>query len=139
MRLNDDPRADWRPKLRGPWVPTPTIMVVDDEAEVGRVLRDILESAGYFVIPTSRPCETLGLATSLSRNIDLLLTDVVMPLMDGRELAQRMLAIRPDIKIVLMSGHDVSGIAATGWVFIKKPFGSEALKCTIADTLSARS
>jgi len=120
-------------------VPVATIMVVDDQPEIGRVARDILESAGYAVMLTSDPYEAIRLARSHSRPIDLLLTDVMMPLMDGRELARRILAIRPDIKVVLMSAYDVSGVAATGWPFIGKPFGVEGLKHKIADTLRERS
>jgi CheY-like chemotaxis protein len=120
-------------------VPAATIMVVDDQAEIGRMARDILEPAGYAVMLTSDPFEAIRLARNHSRRIDLLLTDVVMPLMDGRELARRMLTIRPDIKVVLMSGYDVSGVAASGWPFIAKPFGIEGLKHKIADTLRERS
>ncbi len=70
-------------------MPAATIMVVDDQLEIGRMARDILEPAGYSVILTSDPLEAVRLARDPSRNIDLLLTDVVMPLMDGRVLAQR--------------------------------------------------
>src|SRR5712691_2067085 len=118
-----------------PAVPAATIMVVDDQAEVGRVARDILEPAGYSVILTSDPLEAVRLARDPSRNIDLLLTDVVMPLMDGRVLAQPIRAVRPNIQVVLMSAYDVSGVAATGWPFIAKPFGIEGLKHKIANTL----
>jgi len=57
----------------------------------------------------------------------------------ARELARRILDIRPDIKVVLMSAYDVSGVAATGWPFIPKPFGVEGLKHKIADVLKERS
>jgi CheY-like chemotaxis protein len=120
-------------------VPVPTIMVVDDQAEVGRVARDIFEPTGYSVILTSDPLEAVRLARDPSRNIDLLLTDVVVPLMNGRVLAQRIRAIRPDMQVVLMSAYDVSGVAATGWPFIAKPFGIEGLKHKIANTLRERS
>jgi len=68
-------------------------------------------------------------------DIDLLLVDVVMPLMDGRELARRMLSLRPQMKVMLMSGYEVSGLAETGWPFIVKPFGIQELAQRIADTL----
>jgi CheY-like chemotaxis protein len=122
-----------------PSVSAATIMVVDDQGEIGRMARDVLEPAGYSVILTSDPYEAVRLAKDHSRTIDLLLTDVVMPLMDGRELARRILAIRPVMKVVLMSAYDVSGVSATGWPFIAKPFGIEGLRQKIAKTLRERS
>ena len=59
-----------------------------------------------------------------------------MPTMDGRELARRILWLRPTIKVVLMSGYEVSGLAESGWPFIQKPFGVKALAQKIADTLT---
>src|SRR5712692_9520705 len=116
-------------------VPAATIMVVDDQVEIGRLARDILQPAGYSVMLMSDPFEAIRLARHHARTVDLLLTDVSMPLMDGRQLAQRILAIRPYIKVVLMSAYDRSGVAATGWPFLAKPFGIEGLKQKIADTL----
>ena len=60
-------------------------------------------------------------------DIDLLLVDVVMPMMDGRELARRVLEIRPKVKILLMSGFEVTGLQDTGWPFIAKPFNISEL------------
>ena len=57
------------------------------------------------------------------RDIDLLLVDVIMPLMDGRELARRIVALRPTTKVLLMSGFEVSGLRETGWPLVAKPFG----------------
>ncbi len=62
-----------------------------------------------------------------------------MPLVDGREPARRILDIRPEIKVVLMSAYDVSRVAATGWPFIGKPFGVEGLKHKIDDVLKESS
>jgi len=59
----------------------------------------------------------------------------VMPLMDGRELAQRILALRPKVKVILMSGYEVSGIKGAGFAFLQKPFGIESLRRIVADTL----
>jgi CheY-like chemotaxis protein len=114
----------------------PTVLVVDDQPETGPMVRDILESAGYVVLLTADPLEALHLAQHRPVAISLLLVDVVMPTMDGRELARRILLLRPTIKVVLMSGYEVSGLAESGWPFIQKPFGVKALAQKIADTLT---
>lgn len=114
---------------------TPTIVVVDDQPDIGPMARDILEPAGYVVLLTSDPLEAVRMARHRPGDMDLLLVDVVMPLMDGRELARRMLSLRPQMKVVLMSGYEVSGLADTGWPFIAKPFGMQELTQKIADTL----
>ena len=114
----------------------PTVLVVDDQPEIGPMVRNILESAGYVVLLTSDPLEALRLAQHQAIAISLLLVDVVMPTMDGRELARRILSLRPTIKVVLMSGYEVSGLAESGWLFIQKPFGVKALAQKIADTLN---
>jgi CheY-like chemotaxis protein len=112
-----------------------TILVVDDQPDIGPMARDILEPAGYVVLLTSDPLEAIRMAGHRPGDIDLLLVDVVMPLMDGRELARRMLSLRPQMKVMLMSGYEVSGLAETGWPFIAKPFGIQELTQRIADTL----
>ena len=113
----------------------PTILAVDDQPDIGPMARDILEPAGYVVLLTSDPLEAIRMARHRPGDIDLLLVDVVMPLMDGRELARRMLSLRPQMKVMLMSGYEVSGLAETGWPFIAKPFGIQELTQKIADTL----
>lgn len=112
-----------------------TVLVVDDQPEIGPMAQDMLEPAGHVVLFTSDPLEALRLASHRPGGIDLLLVDVVMPVMDGRELARRMLVFRPDMKVLLMSGYEVAGLAETGWTFIKKPFGFKALIEKVADTL----
>jgi CheY-like chemotaxis protein len=110
-----------------------TVLVVDDDAEVGPLARDVLESVGYVVLFTSDPLEAVRMARYRPGEIDLLLVDVIMPLMDGRELARRLLVIRPNVKVLLMSGYEVSGLKETGWPFIAKPFNITALAQKVAD------
>jgi hypothetical protein len=68
-------------------------------------------------------------------DIDLLLVDVVMPLMDGRKLAQRLRTLRPQLKIVFMSGYGLAELEETGWPFVVKPFGMDALAQMVAAAL----
>jgi len=110
-----------------------TVLVVDDDAEVGPLARDVLQSAGYVVLFTSDPLEAVRMARHRPGEINLLLVDVIMPLMDGRELARRLLVIRPNMKVLLMSGYEVSGLTETGWPFIAKPFNVTALAQKVAD------
>src|SRR6266581_6147334 len=100
-----------------------TILVVDDDPSVGSLVRDILGSAEYLVLFTHDPVEAMHLARQRPGDIDLLLVDVVMPLMDGRELARRVLALRPTAKVLLMSGYEISSLRDTGWPVLAKPFG----------------
>src|SRR5262249_59516001 len=86
-------------------VPAPrvvTILVVDDDQNVGAFAVDALGSAGYLVLSTHDPVEALRMVKD--RDIDLLLVDVIMPLMDGRELARRIVALRPTTTVLLISG-----------------------------------
>jgi CheY-like chemotaxis protein len=112
-----------------------TILIVDDQPEVGPLAEDILEPEGYAVILTTDPMEAIRVARTRPGEIDVLLVDIVMPLMDGRELARRILAMRPKVKVILMSGYEVSGIKEAGFAFLQKPFGIEPLRRIIADTI----
>ncbi len=118
-----------------PVPPVVTILVVDDDPHVGPLARDILEPLGYVVLFTSDPLEAVRVARDRPGELDLLLADVVMPLMDGRRLAQRLRSLRPKMRVMLMSGYEISGLAAPGWPFIRKPFSIEGLTRRVADTL----
>ena len=118
-----------------PGVPATTILIVDDQPEVGPLAEDILEPEGYAVVHTTDPMEAIRVARTRPGDIDLLLVDIVMPLMDGRELARRILALRPNVKVILMSGYEVSGTKEAGAAFLQKPFGIEPLRRIVADTL----
>jgi DNA-binding response OmpR family regulator len=135
-QANSEP-SSFEPQARAdsPVPRVSTILVVDDQPDIGPMVRDILEPAGYVVLLTSDPLEAVRMARHRPGDIDLLLVDVVMPLMDGRELARRMLSLRPQMKVMLMSGYELSGLAKTGWPFIAKPFGIQELTQKIADTL----
>jgi CheY-like chemotaxis protein len=115
-----------------------TVLVVDDDPEIGDLVRDILGPTDYFVLFTTDPNKALRLAKEHPGDIDLLLVDVVMPLMDGRELARRMLELRPAIKVLLMSGFEMSSLRDAGWPIIVKPFGVTELPEKIEECTTAK-
>jgi DNA-binding response OmpR family regulator len=102
-----------------------TILVVDDEDDIRAVVRQMLSREGYTVLDAADPHQALRLAAK--EPVDLLLTDVVMPLMRGTELAQRLLAVVPSAKVLLMSAYKVAEVDASGHPFIAKPFTPQAL------------
>jgi DNA-binding response OmpR family regulator len=102
-----------------------TILIVDDEDDIRAVVRQMLAAEGYVVLDAGDPHQALRMAGR--QNVDLLLTDVVMPLMRGTELAQRLQALVPSAKVLLMSAYKVAEVDASGHPFIAKPFTPETL------------
>ena len=113
--------------------PRETILVVDDEEDIRTVVRQMLAAEGYLVLDAEDPNQALRLAGQ--QHVDLLLTDVVMPLMRGTELAQRLLALVPSAKVLLMSAYKVAEIAASGHPFLAKPFTPDALLGRVRELL----
>jgi signal transduction histidine kinase len=125
---DDTPESTAIPDLDG----TETILVVEDSAPVGRLTRIILERRGYTVILASSGAEALETLNADGRQVDLLLTDVVMPEMNGKELFTRAREHYPELKVLYMSGYtdDViasQGILEEGVDLIQKPFTSNLL------------
>jgi two-component system cell cycle sensor histidine kinase/response regulator CckA len=110
-----------------------TILVVDDEDDIRAVVRQMLAAEGYVVLDAADPHQALRLAGQ--QHVDLLLTDVVMPRMRGTELAQRLLALVPSAKVLLMSAYKLAEVDASGHPFIAKPFTPEALTGLIRQLL----
>ena len=112
-----------------------TVLVVEDELVVRALVREILEDQGYRVLEAGNGREGLDLARRHGEEIDLVLTDVVMPEMSGRELAAELERARPGCRVVLMSAY--AGEAANGdqLVFLQKPFTHDTLARTIRETL----
>jgi DNA-binding NtrC family response regulator len=110
-------------------------LLVDDDPTVEPWVRAALEPLGYSVLHTIDPLEAIRIGRDRPGEIDLLLVDVVMPLMDGRKLAHRMLSLCPRMKILLMSGYGLSDLDETSWSFIAKPFSMEQLAQQVAVTL----
>ncbi len=117
-----------------------TIMVVEDDDAVRRLVRDTLEKHGYRLLVAASGPEALSIAERFDRPIDLLITDVVMPQMSGRQLAERLKAVRPDTQILFISGYTESAIVQTGAQgdensFLQKPFTPSTLSRTVRELL----
>jgi CheY-like chemotaxis protein len=120
-----------------------TVLLVEDEEGVRAVANDMLAAAGYRVLEAATPSEALRLFRGMRSEIDLLLTDVVMPEMSGRDLANRLLAFKPDLKVLFMSGYTDDAIAHHGVLLaatnlITKPFSGPALQAAVTRALFAR-
>ena len=121
---------------------TETVLVVEDENALRHVAKRILESAGYTVLVAANGGEALLLAERHDGPVDLILTDVVMPGMNGRELAARLAAIRPRMKVLYTSGYTDDAIVQHGVLdpemrFISKPYKIEELARKIRDVLDS--
>jgi PAS domain S-box-containing protein len=104
-----------------------TILLVEDEAVVRRLAREILEQTGYVVLEAPDALEALAIAQSHPEQIDLLVTDVVMPKLNGRELAERLTRVVGDLRVLYTSGYTDSeivqdGTLLPGTAFLQKPF-----------------
>lgn len=116
------------------------ILLVEDEQAVRTLGEEMLKNLGYRVIPAGSPGEALKLASQTKDNIDLLITDVVMPEMNGRDFANRLLEQYPDIKVIFMSGYTANVIAHRGVLdddvnFLQKPFSLRDLASKLRSVL----
>ena len=117
-----------------------TILLVEDEPALLQLTTKILESLGYTVVAANTPSEAIRLARESDGKIHLLLTDVVMPGMNGHVLAQTLLSINPQLKRMFMSGHPADAIAHHGVLdkdvcFIQKPFSISQLAAQVREAL----
>jgi signal transduction histidine kinase len=116
-----------------------TILLAEDDEQVRQVARGILERSGYRVLESKNPGEALQVAARHTGSIQLLLTDVVMPQMNGRQLAERLAPLRPDMKVLYMSGYteDVfrRGILEPGIALVEKPLTPELLARRVREIL----
>jgi len=119
---------------------TETLLVAEDEQMVRVLIRKVLEQAGYTVLLASGGAEALQLAARHAGPIQMLVTDVVMPGMNGRELARRLLELRPDTKVLYLSGYaddavERHGVLDPGTAFMQKPFSPGALASRVREVL----
>jgi DNA-binding NtrC family response regulator len=120
---------------------TETILLVEDDANLRNLARQVLQNLGYTVLEAADGEKALKRATDHSSNIDLLLTDVVMPGMSGKRLADELVKVQPNLKILFMSGYTENAIArhsvlTPGIQFIQKPFSLTALTTKIREVLN---
>jgi PAS domain S-box-containing protein len=121
---------------------TETILLVEDEANLRYLARQYLEKQGYKVIEAADGAVAMQIAVAHEKVIHLLLTDVIMPGMNGRELAQRISEIRPNVKILYMSGYTENVIGHNGMLdagvrLLQKPFNLRDLRSKVREVLDA--
>jgi len=120
-----------------------TILVVEDDAAVMHLARRTLETMGYAVITAANPTDAVRMAREHTGGIQLLLTDVVLPEMSGKDLAGEIAKIRPNIRVLYMSGYTANviahhGVLDKGVQFIGKPFTPDALARKVREALETR-
>ncbi|MBI5552257.1 MAG: PocR ligand-binding domain-containing protein [Desulfobacterales bacterium] len=118
-----------------------TILVVEDEKGILQMTTKILERLGYKVLSASSPLEAIRTAESYAGKIDMLISDVVMPEMSGRDMAAKLLQAYPGLKCLFMSGYTANviahhGILDEGIRFINKPFSMKALAAKVREILN---
>jgi two-component system cell cycle sensor histidine kinase/response regulator CckA len=127
--------------LQSPGAETPkTILVVDDAEQIRDVIKKILRSCGYTVIEAKDGETCMKVFHEHAGPIHLLLADIFMTGMNGREVADRLLAARQNIKVLFMSGHSTERVVSHGGLdpvfgFIRKPFTPETLLRKVSEIL----
>ncbi|HEY5956583.1 MAG TPA: response regulator, partial [Polyangiaceae bacterium] len=116
------------------------VLIVEDEVALLHVLRRLLESAGYRVLTSGNGDEALRVSAAYAQEIHALITDVVMPGMNGSLLARSMLASRPGIKVLFISGYPEDsilheGVLKAGTWFLSKPFTADTLRARLREVL----
>ncbi len=120
--------------------PRETILVVEDEVNLRRLTRQFLDNQGYTVLEAADGAAAVQICVAHQGIIHLMLTDVIMPGMNGRELAQRVSEIRPNMKVLYMSGYTENAIGHNGTLdagimLLQKPFTLHALKVKVREVL----
>jgi len=122
---------------------TETILIVEDENSVRQLAVEILEQNGYNLIPAENGVQCLELIAEYKRPIHLLLTDVIMPQMGGKEVAEQVQTLLPNIKTIFISGYTDEaitryGVLPKGVIFLQKPFEPQSLLQIVRQTLDEK-
>jgi DNA-binding NtrC family response regulator len=138
----DEPLEELKERIETKELPrgNETILLVEDDEEVRKLAMRILRGQGYEILGAAEGMEAFLLCEEHEGSIHLLVTDVVMPKISGRELAERIASIRPEIKVLYMSGYTDNaivhhGVLAEGVNYIQKPFTVESLARKVREVL----
>jgi two-component system, cell cycle sensor histidine kinase and response regulator CckA len=121
---------------------TETLLLVEDETGVRELIRGCLTRSGYAVLEAKDAKQALELFVRNGNQVDLLVTDVVMPRLSGRVLAERLMGMQPSLKVLYMSGYTddaaVGESVTSGASYLQKPFTPEALVRKVREILDGR-
>jgi CheY-like chemotaxis protein len=140
-RVNEPVDIEPKPRRGGTtYRGTETVLVVEDEEGVRRVLLEMLQQTGYRVLGADCGQQALEICRATDMPIHILITDVVMPKMGGRELAARLREVAPELKVLFVSGYTDSailhhGVLEAGTHFLQKPFTVEQLAGKVREVL----
>src|SRR5712691_10792816 len=113
-----------------------TVLLVEDNADIRRLVQDTLEEGGFEVLVAADAAGAIQIEGQFPRAIHLLLSDVMMPGISGSELANRLKQLRPEMRVMLMSGYSKDWVILNyGWNFIQKPFLPKVLMGRVNDVL----
>ena len=141
LALDDvDPVGPLRENAEIPSGKGETILLVEDDLSILKLTSNILNGLGYTVLSANTPGEAKDLADDYTDKIHLLITDVIMPEMNGRELAEKLQSLYPGLQCVFMSGYTANAIAHHGVLdegvqFIQKPFSQRDLASIVRKVL----
>jgi DNA-binding NtrC family response regulator len=140
MVEEDEPAVEQSDSFRG----EETVLVVEDEDGVRELVKQILEDHGHAVLSARHGRDAMLIAERYERPIDLLVTDVVMPEMGGGELAEKLMARRPDLKVLYISGYTNDevlrrGIRGAPATFLHKPFTTDGFMRRVREVLEGAS
>ena len=122
---------------------TETVLLVEDEEPLRKVVIELLAQIGYHVLSAANGKDAMRVAEAYREKIHLLITDVLMPEIDGPELARQLCAARPALKVIYISGYtDTSlapeGVLPAGTVLVTKPFSVRVLSSKMREVLDAK-